>query len=121
MKPAGRSGYEPGLKAARTRLKRRQLRSRRLRVSDLDPAGVNLLDTYVSVAAQVEACNHYFDSHGLIDEATGEVVPPGRLYIQVLNACQRALAALDAHLDRLTAPDPDAELRAYLEREDEDA
>jgi hypothetical protein len=115
MKPARRSRYEPGLKAARTRLKRRQLRSRSLRESNLDPAGRNLLNGWAAVAAQVEACNDYFDAHGLIDEATGEIVQPGRLYIQVLNASQRALAALDAHLDRLTAPDPEAELRAYLE------
>jgi hypothetical protein len=117
MKPTKRSGYEPGLKAARTRLKRRQLRSRSLRVSDLDPAGVNLLEAWAAGAAQVEACNAYFDEHGLIDETTGEIVPPGRLYIQVLNASHRALAALDAHLDRLTAPDPEAELRAWLEEE----
>jgi hypothetical protein len=119
MKPTHRAQAEVGLKRQKIAAKRRFLRARRLRVSDLDPYARDLLETFGSATAKLEALDAWFEQKGIVDAATGEPIAPTRLYVAVLNSQTRTLARLEAHVAEITKPDPAAELRAYLEGTDE--
>lgn len=100
---------ETGLRGRKTAVKRRFLKARGMRESELDPAGLQLLDDYVGVAAKVEALDEWFEQNGLFD-ANGEPAAPTRFYVAVVNSMQRERTRLETHLaGRPSETDPFAE------------
>jgi hypothetical protein len=93
---------ETGLRGRKTGLKRRFLKARGTRESELDPAGLQLLDDYAAVAAKVEALDEWFEANGLFD-ANGEPAAPTRFYVAVVNSMQRERSRLEEHLSKQTA------------------
>jgi hypothetical protein len=93
---------EEGLRGRKTALRRRFLKVRGLREADLDPVTVDLLGSYVAVAAVVEAIDDYFAEHGPL-EPSGEPRPPAKLYIAALNSMQRAQGRLEERLAKRTS------------------
>jgi hypothetical protein len=90
---------ETGLRGRKTGLKRRFLKARGTRESELDPAGLQLLDDYAAVAAKVEALDEWFEQNGLFD-AKGEPAAPTRFYVAVVNSMQRERSRLEDHLSK---------------------
>jgi hypothetical protein len=91
---------EEGLRRVSTREKRAFLKSRGVRVSDLDKITVARLDHFVRQQAKLILLDAYLEEHGLLDEA-GEPRPAAKYYPTVHNSAQRALDRLEASLEAL--------------------
>jgi hypothetical protein len=100
--------------------KRAFLRARGLRLSDLDPIGVALLDAWARGQAKVVLMDEWFDLHGGFLDASGEPQPAAKVYFLAYNSTQRALAKFEQHLSAAKQTDPMAQVRAWLEGEAEE-
>jgi len=106
-----RDRVDPGLRRLETRVKRRELAARGLRVSELDKRARVLLQDYVHIKARVEAIEEFTERQGLLDQI-GEPLPVLKLYIALLNAGARAQARFDDYLQATSEePDPFAHYR----------
>lgn len=123
LKHGGHS--ETTVRRVSTSEKRAFLKSRGLRLSDLDAVGVTLLDAWARGQAKVVTIDNWFDANGGILGADGTPKPAAQFYFLAFNSTQRALAKLESHLERM--PDPIGDLNEYLaareyeEEEDDDA